>query len=265
MTVKTDAAPADALGAIIRSRKIVDLSVIVDQFYPAFQQESQEFLMVPTHVPGPGGLGYRGPMYETIMIHDDHTGTHCDAPAHQVPPVESGLPNAGPMGKVTLEQLDPRHMMGPACVIDCTDLLAEVDRSVKRSPVITREKVEAWEKQHGQLREGDVVLFRTTWTELYYKQFPEGLQFTRHHPAPNGRTIELLVERGIKLVGLDTLGIGMYQDDYEPHLVAGHAGMIVVEKLTNLSELPARGAYFIFLPWKVKRASGGLGRAIAIV
>ena len=51
MTVKTDAAPADALGAIIRSRKIVDLSVIVDQFYPAFQQESQEFLMIPTHVP----------------------------------------------------------------------------------------------------------------------------------------------------------------------------------------------------------------------
>ena len=61
------------------------------------------------------------------------------------------------------------------------------------------------------------------------------------------------------------LGIGMFQDDYEPHLVAGHAGIIVVEKLTNLSELPARGAFFIFLPWKVKKASGGLGRAIAIV
>src|SRR5207249_1571978 len=118
MPVKTEAAPADALGAIIHSRNIVDLSVIVDQFYPAFQPESQEFLMVSTHVPGPGPLGYRGPMYETIMIHDDHTGTHCDAPAHQVPPVESGLPNAGPMGKVTVEQLDPSHMMGPACVID---------------------------------------------------------------------------------------------------------------------------------------------------
>jgi kynurenine formamidase len=262
---RTEATPADTLASLIGSRRVVDLSVIVDQFYPAFQQESQEFLMIPTHVAGPGPLGYRGPMYETIMIHDDHTGTHCDAPAHQVPTVESGLPNAGPMGKVTVEQLDPRQMMGPACVIDCTDLLEQVDRSVRRSPIITREKVQAWEKQYGELRKDDIVLFRTTWTDLYYKEFPEGLRFTRHHPAPNGRTMEYLVERGVKLVGLDTLGIGMFQDDYEPHLVAGHAGMIVVEKLTNLSELPPRGAFFIFLPWKVKRASGGLGRAIALV
>ena len=162
MAVKPEVAPADALSAIIQSRKIVDLSVIVDQFYPAFQPESQEFLMVPTHVPGPGPLGYRGPMYETIMVHDDHTGTHCDAPAHQVPPIESGLPNAGPMATVTVEQLEPRHMMGPACVIDCTDLLVEVDRSVPRSPLITREKVEAWEKQHGSpVSEHNVVLTTT--------------------------------------------------------------------------------------------------------
>jgi kynurenine formamidase len=243
----------------------VDLSVIVDQFHPAFQQESQEFLMIPNHVAGPGPLGYRGPMYEVIMVHDDHTGTHCDSPSHQVPRMESGLPTAGPMGKVTVEQLDPRQMMGAACVIDCVDLLAQVDRSVQRSPVITRERIQDWEKQHGELHKDEIVLFRTTWTDLYYKQFPDGLQFTRHHPAPNGRTMEYLVEKGIKLVGLDTLGIGMFQDDYEPHLVAGHAGMIVVEKLTNLSELPPRGAFFLFLPWKVKGASGGLGRAVAIV
>ena len=99
MTVKTDAAPADALGAIIRSRKIVDLSVIVDQFYPAFQQESQEFLMVPTHVPGPGGLGYRGPMYETIMIHDDHTGTHCDAPLTRCRRSSPAFPMRGPWAR----------------------------------------------------------------------------------------------------------------------------------------------------------------------
>lgn len=259
------AAIGEALAEIIGSRRIVDLSVSVDQLLPGFQQESQEFLMIPTHIPGPGPHGYRGPMYEVVMVHDDHTGTHCDSPSHMVPPLESGLPNAGPMGKVTVEQLDPRQMMGPACVIECTDLLTEVDRSVRRSPIISRERVEAWEKQYGELKKDDVVLFRTTWTDLHYKQFPDGLQFTRHHPAPNGRTIEYLVQKGVKLVGLDALGLGMFQDDYEPHLPAMHAGMIIVEKLTNLSELPPRGAFFIFLPWKVKGAGGGVGRAIAIV
>ena len=258
-------ATAEALAELIGSRRIVDLSVIVDQFYPAFQQESQEFLMIPTHIPGPTPHGYRGPMYEVVMIHDDHTGTHCDSPSHQVPPIESGFPNASPIAKVTVEQLEPRQMMGPACVIDCTDLLREVDRSVRRSPIISRERIEAWERQYGEIKKNDVVLFRTTWTDLYYKQFPEGLLFTRHHPAPNGRTIEYLVQKGIRLVGLDALGLGMFQDDYEPHLAAMKAGMIIVEKLTNLSELPPRGSYFLFLPWKVKGAGGGLGRAIAFV
>jgi kynurenine formamidase len=261
----TQALPAAALEKIVGSERVVDLSVIVDQFYPAFQQESQEFLMIPQNVPGPNPQGYRGPSYEVIMIHDDHTGTHCDSPSHQLPSVESGLPNASPMAKVTVEQLEPRQMMGTACVIDCTDLLAQVDRSTSLSPIITREKVEAWEKEHGALQKGDIVLFRTDWTDLYYKQFPEGLLFTRHHPSPNGRTMEYLVEKGVKLVGVDTLGLGMFQDDYEPHLVAMKAGMIIVEKLTRLGELPTRGAFFIFLPVKIKGAGGGIGRAIAIV
>lgn len=265
METKTASTAAEALAELIGSRKVIDLSVIIDQFHPAFQQESQEFLMIPQNVPGPGPQGYRGPMYEVIMIHDDHTGTHCDSPAHQVPPLESGLPNAGEMARVTVEQLDLRRMMGPACVIDCTDLLSQVDRSKEVSPIITREKVEAWEAQYGPLQKDDIVLFRTTWTDLYYKEFPEGLKFTRHHPAPNGRTMEYLVEKGVKLVGLDALGLGMFQDDYEPHLVAMHAGVIIVEKLINLTLLPPRGAYFIFLPIKVKGAGGGLGRAIAIL
>ena len=256
---------ADKLAELLGTKKLIDISVIVDRHYPCFQQESQEFLLIKLNVPGPGPAGYKGPYLETAMVTDDHTGTHCDSPSHQIPPVESGLPNAGPMSSVTVEQLDLRKMMGPACVIDCTDLLAQVDRSVQHSPIITREKIEAWEKEHGELKKGDIVLFRTTWTDRYYKEFPEGLQFTRHHPAPNGRTVEYLVQKGIPLVGLDALGFGMFEDDYEPHVVAMRAGMIILEKLIRLTELPPRGAFFMFLPLKVKGASGGLGRAIAFV
>ena len=256
---------ADSLAQSLRSKNLIDISVIVDQHYPCFQQESQEFLMVTQNRPGSGPKGYRGPFLEKIMITDDHTGTHCDTPAHMIPPVESGLPNSGAEATITAEQLDLTKMIGPACVIDCTDLLEEVDRSIKHSPVITKEKIEAWEQDHGEIKKGDIVLFKTTWTDLYYKEFPEGLEFTRHHPAPNGETTGYLAEKGVPLIGIDALGCGMFQDDYEPHIVALKAQMIIVEKLTRLGELPPRGAFFVFLPIKVKGASGALGRAIALV
>jgi len=41
--------------------------------------------------------------------------------------------------------------------------------------------------------------------------------------------------------------------------------MRYVEILTNLGELPVRGAYFIFLPIKIAESSGGPGRAMALL
>ena len=41
--------------------------------------------------------------------------------------------------------------------------------------------------------------------------------------------------------------------------------MMYVELLANLRDVPARGAFFIFLPIKIKGGSAGPGRAIALV
>ena len=41
--------------------------------------------------------------------------------------------------------------------------------------------------------------------------------------------------------------------------------MRYIELLTNLSELPVRGAYFVFLPVKIAGSSGGPGRAMALL
>ena len=74
-----------------------------------------------------------------------------------------------------------------------------------------------------------------------------------------------LHERGIRHLGIDARGIGLMQDDYTPHWAALGRGMVATENLTNLGELPTRGAYFVFLPHKFQGATGGLGRAIALV
>ena len=41
--------------------------------------------------------------------------------------------------------------------------------------------------------------------------------------------------------------------------------MRYVELLTNLAELPVRGALFVFLPVKIAGSSGGPGRAMALL
>jgi isatin hydrolase len=41
--------------------------------------------------------------------------------------------------------------------------------------------------------------------------------------------------------------------------------MRYIEILTNLDELPIRGAYFIFMPIKISGSSGGPGRAMALL
>lgn len=67
------------------------------------------------------------------------------------------------------------------------------------------------------------------------------------------------------MLGTDFLRIGLLQDDCEAHTASRNLVMMIIEKLINLSKLPPRNSYFIFLPHKYEKINGGLGRAMAIV
>src|SRR4051812_7683821 len=45
------------------------------------------------------------PYRTNYIIIDEHTGTHYDAPVHFIPPPDSGLQAAGPLGTMTGEQV----------------------------------------------------------------------------------------------------------------------------------------------------------------
>ena len=55
------------------------------------------------------------------------------------------------------------------------------------------------------------------------------------------------------------------EDGVAAHAVGLPGGMVFIECLANLCELPPRGAMFVFLPLKVTRSSGAPGWAIALV
>jgi len=242
-----------ALTQLMQGATVVDLSVTTSVDLPCSPPEGQppaQFLLNTYTWP-------RGPFLEYVQVHDDHTGTHIDAPAHFTP------------GGLTIEQLPLDQLMGPAAVIDVRHLIDAAapgeTTHLAQSPEISADLVRAWEAEHGALEAGEIVLFRTGWSDRYYRPLPDGFGYDRSHPAPGEDAIVYLHERGIRHLGIDARGIGLMQDDYTPHWAALGRGMVATENLTNLGRLPTRGAYFVFLPHKFEGATGGLGRAIALL
>src|SRR5476649_137238 len=87
--------------ALVRAARIVDLSVLTGPNQPSSPPEGQRFgQFMMNHYTWP-----RGQFLEYVQVHDDHTGTHIDAPSHMIPTLESGLPHATEYGSVTVEQL----------------------------------------------------------------------------------------------------------------------------------------------------------------
>src|SRR5581483_3022934 len=83
----------------------------------------------------------------------------------------------GPRGTsdVTAEKVPLEQTCGRARVIDVKHLLGTTrEASWPASPEITEAEVRAFEKKEGELRPGDVVLFRSGWSDRYYRTLPAG-------------------------------------------------------------------------------------------
>lgn len=215
-----------------------------------------------------------GPYATRWMAIDEHTGTHIDAPSHFIPPADSGLPHAGEAGAVSVDRIPLERHMGPAAVVDVTDLVGTVS-TAGESPVIDAGMLRSWEHRHGRFREGEVCLFRTGWDSRYLRGahgsgYVHDVLVTREvpaWPAPEVDAVELLLERGVRCLGIDAPSMGPAHGDrgQAVHVAGLGAGAVYVECLTGLDQLPTRGASFLFLPLKVERATGCPGRAVAWV
>jgi kynurenine formamidase len=257
--------PTEQLLSLVDGASIVDLSVTSGSNWPSSPPEGQRFGQYIMR-------DYSWPTaqyVEFVQVHDDHTGTHVDAPVHMIPPADSGLPHASEFGDITVEKIPIKQMVGRAAVVDVRPLIegypAGTTTRLRESPVITRAFLEEWETEHGEFQSGEIVLFRSDWSDMYFKPYPEGWGYDRSHPAPGEDAFDLLFERGVRCVGIDGRGIGLMQDDYGPHWASLGRNILAIENLTNLGSLPTRGALFIFLPHKFEGATGGMGRAIGII
>ena len=217
-------------------------------------------------------VGLASPYNIDSLYVDGNTGTQLDVPPHSVARPELNREKSGPLGLATTEKTEVWQFGGEGCVVDTRDLLDKAPKGV--SPLVTPDYLERFEATHRKLRFGDVVLFRSDYSDRYYRPFPEGSRFINDvvdkkatgYPDPNPETMEWLATRGIMALGTDSASMGPMPDLAEPTHYAGlRHGMIWTEGATGLSQLPSTGAFYCFLGPKHQGGPYGEGRAFSIV
>ena len=190
-----------------------------------------------------------------------HNGTHVDAPYHYASTMDGGKP-AMTIDEVPLEwcfqrgvKLDFRQLPN-GHVVSAAEIEAELAR-IKHT-----------------LQPLDIVVVNTA----------AGARYGHPDYVPTGcgmgREATLyLTSRGVRVVGTDAWSwdapfnytaqrYAQTKDAsiiWEGHKAGREIGYCQIEKLANLDQLPATGFMVSCFPVKIKRASGGWTRAVAII
>ena len=163
-----------------------------------------------------------------------HTGTHVDAPWHFI---DEGM---------KVDELDLNLLTGRAYVLEIPD---EID-------LITKEIIENSTIPPRTKR----VLFKTRNSQRWANG---DATFDENFVALDPEAAALLIQRGVKLVGVDYLGVAPFADAVPTHTTLLSAGVIIVEGL-DLSEVD-QGRYTLYcLPIKIGGVDGAPARAILV-
>lgn len=171
-------------------------------------------------------------------------GTHIDAPAHCVP------------GGLTVEQLSLSNLLAPAVVIDVSSLAHE-------HYSVTVEDIENFEKSYGVIQPNTCVLIKTGWEKFWH----DPLKYRNHHlfPAVSKEVAQLLLERNIVGLGIDTLSPDRPGEGYPVHDLLLGSDKFIIENVANLDALPPKGAYILALPLKVEGATEAPIRLVGLI
>jgi arylformamidase len=187
----------------------------------------------PVHISQPQHLD-KGDMATVSRLElGAHTGTHVDAPLHFI------------RGGSGVDSLDLNVLVGPALVVhalEVDELSAEVLEGLAIPPGTRR------------------VLVRTRNSDRWARG---ERAFDESFVAISEDGARWLVERGLRLVGVDYLSVAPFGNVAPTHQTLLRAGIIPVEGL-NLSEI-APGVYELFcLPIKIVGGDGAPARVILV-
>jgi kynurenine formamidase len=232
--------------------KLVELSHPFDQDTVYWPTERNGFQLTSEHHgPTPGGYFYAANAFSA----PEHGGTHLDAPIHFA------------RDRQTTEQIPLEHLIAPCVVVDISPR-AQADRDA----LLSTEDLDAFERRHGGIAPGTIVLIRSDWST----RWPDRLSYLGsdrvgdasdlHFPGISAAAARALVQRQVAAVGIDTASIDHGPSrEFWAHRILMEANIPAFENLTALARLPPRGALLIALPMPIRGGSGGPLHAVAVL
>jgi kynurenine formamidase len=184
-------------------------------------------------------------------IHE-HLGTQIDAPNHFFD------------GALSLERLPVTSLVVPLVVIDVsTRAASDADTS------LTVADIEAWEQRHGRIPSQAAVFMKSGWdarigdVDRFINHDASGVM---HFPGFSAEAATFLARsRDVAGIGVDTLSLDPGRDTtYAAHKAWLATGKWGVELVANLFDVPPSGATVFVGATKVKGATGGPVRLIAV-
>ena len=175
-----------------------------------------------------------------------HTGSHVDFSKHVQEDGETAV-------DVSLERV-----CGKALVVDLS--FVEANHEICVADL---------EEHCPRLEAGDIVLVRTDWTEKHWGNFPT---YYLESPFCAPEAAQWLVDRGARAIGFDCFSEycarlpDFTSEDFIIHKVILENGSILMQQMTNLSQLPTSDRFDFFAPFiNIRGAEGSPARFFALV
>jgi len=235
---------ADSLRQAIQATKVIDLTHVMHENMPFW----------------PGGVPFKMTRLvdydQGYQLHKfdmgENTGTHVDAPSHFI------------RGKRPIDEIPLADLIVPAVVIAVQDKVA-----AHPDYQLSADDVRAWEAQHGTIPAGSLVILNTGW----HTRFGDATRYINmdankvmHFPGYGKESAELLVQRDVVGIGIDTLSLDHGPSkDFPTHLVMLGANKYMIENMANLDALPPTGATVIVGVLPVQDGSQAQARIFALL
>jgi len=244
------AATAVSGGAVAAPRsftKVVDLTHAMSADFPTFNDKPGIEIQREFSLKKDG--------YNLNWWHlSEHAGTHMDAPFHFS---EHGA---------TADALAVEQLVVPLAVVD-------IAYKAEQEPdyLLSRDDLGAWEMKNGRLPDNCCVALYSGWGELLStdeaKFSGRDINGTLHFPGFDPDAAEWMIsERRVAGIAVDTLSLDNGPSkEFKTHKAWLPSGRWGLENVANLHEVPASGATLVVGAPKVKNATGGLTRVLALV
>ena len=204
--------------------RFYDVSMPIHADMPVYNNNTEKKPLITVERDFVEGQGVR----ETRLSINLHTGTHMDAPLHMI------------FGGSTTTQFNPEDFIVKAKVVDLTH---------------AEDSITGEELKQIDIHSGDFLIFKTR--NSFHEGFDKNFVFIEKSAA------KYLVEKKVKGIGIDALGIERSQIGHPSHVALMQNGCLILEGL-RLKDVPPGEYVLIAAPVKIKDVEAAPVRALLI-